>query len=237
MDGAKALILPSGATAGIGDIFGLLRLRGQLKEKAPLEPSLPEPLRARFVAARTALGKDAGRYEGWSPAWAGMLLQRDYFEQAGLRGGASVPGLARDAGRRHHVEVQRATHPAMPMLKSAVGQMRDEDKALTCLGGYLEAVEVAPDRYRRAAQGWATGDVRAAIDLPRGADICRELFTEEFTADSIKDEVDAIATALQAPGSGVAVVPLRQLLVKTGVLQQLKARGFEIVDPASLTEE
>jgi hypothetical protein len=237
MDGAKALILPSAATAGIGDIFGLLRLRGKLKEKASLEPSLPEPLRIRFAAARTAMGKDAGRYDGWSPVWAGMLLQRDYLEQAGLRGGASIPGLARDAGRRHHVEVQRATHPAMPVLRSAVDQMRDEQKALNCLGGYLESVETPPERYRRAARAWAVGEVRTAIDLPRGADICRELFTDEFTANSIRDEVAAIDTALQTPGSSVAVVPLRQLLVRSGVLAQLKAKGFEIVDPASLTDD
>lgn len=237
MEGAKALILPSAATAGLGDLFGLLRLRGQLKEKAPLESSLPEELRARFVAARTALGKDPGRYEGWSPVWAGGILQRDYLEQAGLRGGASVLGLVRDAGRRHHVEVERATHPAMPVLKSAVGQMKEEDKALACLAGYLEAVETPAERYRRAAQGWATGDVRAAIDLPPGGSVCNELFTEDFTAQSIRDEVEAITAALQTPGSSVAVAPLRQLLVRNGVLQQLKARGFEIVDPASLTDD
>jgi len=237
MEGAKALILPSGATAGIGDLFGLLRLRGKLKEKAPLEPSLPEPLRVRFVAARTALGKDAGRYDGWTPVWAGSILQRDYLDQAGLGGGPSIPRLAREAGRRHHVEVQRATHPAMPVLKNAVGQMQDEEKSLACLAGNLEAVELPPDRYRRAAKGWATGDVRTAIDLPRGASICNDLFTEDFTAQSIKDEVEAIAMALETPGSSVAVAPLRQMLVKNGVLQQLQARGFEIVDPASLTED
>ncbi len=237
MEGATALILPSAATAGLGDVFGLLRLRGQLKEKAPLETSLPEALRVRFVAARTALGKDPGRYEGWSPAWAGGILQRDYLEQAGLRGGASVLGLVRDSGRRHHVDVQRATHSAMPILKSAVGQMKEEDKALACLAGYLEAVETPPERYRRAAQGWATGDVRTAIDLPPGGSICNELFTEDFTAQSIKDEVEAITAALQTPGSSVAVAPLRQLLVRNGVLQQLKALGFEVVDPASLTDD
>jgi hypothetical protein len=125
----------------------------------------------------------------------------------------------------------------MPVLRNAVGQMQDEEKSLACLAGYLEGVEVPPDRYRRAARGWATGDVRAAIDLPRGGNVCNDLFTEDFTVQAIKDEVEAIAAALETPGSSVAVAPLRQLLVKNGVLEQLKARGFEIVDPASLTDD
>lgn len=236
LQGAKALILPSGASIGLGDIFPLLRLRGQLKDKDALEPSLPPELAARFAAARGALGKPASRYEGWTPVVAGRQLQQDYYAAWRLRGGTSVVDVAREAARGEKVEVERVVRRGLPVLKSAVQGMRDEDKALVCLAGYLDAVEVRPERYREAATAWARGEVGRAIDLPRGADVCRELFTEAFTTNSVSDQVDAIAAALQEPGAAVAIVPLRQLLLRNGVLQQLKARGFEIVDPAALTD-
>lgn len=233
---AETLILPSGATVSFSDVFSLLRLRGQLKEKSPLEASLPTALAARFAAARTALGKPADRYDGWTPVWAGRLLQQDYFDRWRLRGGASAVAEARAAASQAHVKVERVTRKALPVLKSAAQEMRQEDKALLCLGGYLEAVETPPQRYRSAATAWAQGEVRGAIDLPRGADICREAIMDEFASSSINDQVAAISEALESGGTAVAIVPLRQLLVRDGVLQRLKRRGFEIIDPANLVE-
>ncbi|MFL5297047.1 MAG: TraB/GumN family protein [Phenylobacterium sp.] len=236
MAGAKSLILPSAASVGIGDIFGLLRLRGELKEKQPLEPSLPPPLAKRFAAARESLGKDAGRYDGWSPVWAGRLLQQDYFNQWKLLGGASPTAVARNVARHASVQVARVVHKGMPVLRSAVQQMREDEKAQACLAGYLEAVEVRPERYRAAAKAWARGDIRKAIDLPRGSDVCRELFLDEFASASVSEQVEAISAALETPGTTVAIAPLRQLLIRNGVLQQLKARGFQITDPSTLAD-
>jgi hypothetical protein len=237
MDGAKALILPSQASIGLGDIFGLLRLRNELKGDEPLEKTLPEPIRVRFVAARTRLNKDAGRYAKWTPVRAGGMLMGDYDNENHFEGNATVFGPIRKWAGRYKVPLQRETYKGMPLLKSAVSQMNDEEKALACLSGYLDAVEQDPARYRAAAEGWARGDVRAAIDVIRGPDICNALFIDSYVQNSIRDQVNAISTALETPGKAIAVVPLRRMVVKDGVLEQLRAKGYEIVDPASLRDD
>jgi hypothetical protein len=236
LTGAKAVILPSGATIGIGDLFGLFRLRGKVREDQGLEPSLPPDLRARFVAARTALGKDEGRYAHWNPVVAGALLQNDFVDRWDLRSGGLVTREARALARKHGVPAQRTLHKAMPVLRSAVDEMKDEERAQACLAGALEAVEVDPARFRAAAEAWSVGRLREAIDLPRGGDVCRELIYGEFAQTTIDEQAAAISEALQTPGAAVAIVPLRQLLVKNGVLEQLKAKGYEIVDPSKPDE-
>lgn len=234
--GAKTLILPSGASVGLGDAFSLLRLRGELKQKTPLEQSVPPELAARFAVARTALGKPASRYDGWTPVWAGRLLRNDYYDHWKLDGGQAPERTARDLARRGRVKVEHVTHRFVPVLKSAAREMREEEKVAQCLEGNLENVETPPERYRAAAEAWARGDVRRALDVPKGGDICRELFMDAFVAASVTDQVEAISEALKTPGASVAVVPLRQLLLRDGVLEQLARRGYEITDPSELVD-
>jgi uncharacterized protein YbaP (TraB family) len=237
LDGAKALILPSQASIGLGDLFGLFRLRNELKGDEPLERTLPEPTRSRFVAARTRLDKDAGRYAKWTPVRAGGMLMSDYAAANRFEGSRSVSGQVRKWASRHKVPLQRETYKGMPLLKSAVSQMGDDEKALACLNGYLDGVEQDPARYRAAAEGWAKGDVRTAIDVIRGPDICNALFIDSYVQNSMRDEVNAISAALETPGKAVALVPLRNMVVKDGVLEQLRARGYEVIDPASLKDD
>jgi hypothetical protein len=236
MDGAKALIMPSQAAIGLGDLFGLLRLRNELKGDEPLEKALPEPTRSRFVAARTRLNKDAARYAKWTPVRAGGMLMGDYAAANRLEANGSVFGPVRKWAGRYKVPLQREIYKGMPLLKSAVGEMADDEKSLACLNGYLDGIEEDPARYRAAAEGWAKGDVRAAIDVIRGPDICNALFLDNYIQNSIRDEVNAIAASLETPGKAVAVVPLRNMVVKAGVLEQLRAKGYEVIDPASLRD-
>src|SRR5262249_8159804 len=108
---------------------------------------------------------------------------------------------------------------------------RSNARTLACVEGDLAAVEVTPARYLAAAQGWAAGDVRAAIDVPHGVDLCAEAMLEGFVRRATDDEVAAIVAALQRPGRSVALVPLRRLVVRGGVIEQLRARGFTVTDP------
>ena len=64
-------------TAKLGDAPALLKARKRVRTKTPLEETLPPALRARFVAARTRLGKPAGRYDDWQPLVAGLMLLGD----------------------------------------------------------------------------------------------------------------------------------------------------------------
>ena len=80
LDGARAIILPPRASVGMFDAgWFLLSYGGRLSlpRGQKLEAIMPDTMRARFVAMRTALGQDAGHYETDSPIRAAMRLQQD----------------------------------------------------------------------------------------------------------------------------------------------------------------
>jgi hypothetical protein len=52
-----------------------------------------------------------------------------------------------------------------------------------------------------------------------------------FDARVKADQVAAIEAALKKPGHAVAVVQLRPLLAKGGVLDQLRAKGYQVKTP------
>src|SRR5690606_15802790 len=79
LEGANAVILPFNeikvnALGVPGAAFNLLRLRSS----TPYEEKLPPDLKARFIAARTAMGKEAGDYRTGNGVAAGLLLVSNY---------------------------------------------------------------------------------------------------------------------------------------------------------------
>ncbi|NEX95071.1 TraB/GumN family protein, partial [Caulobacter sp. 17J65-9] len=86
------------------------------------------------------------------------------------------------------------------------------------------------------AEGWARGDVAAAIGAPRRSDRCLLLLSGgvELRKRALNDQTAAIANALNTPGHAVAVVPLRRLLAEDGVIAALKARGFKVISPGEI---
>ena len=75
------------------------------------------------------------------------------------------------------------------------------------------------------------GDVPAALAQQRGYEKCLASLPDgaDVTARAMRDTASTIATALGRPGHSVAVVNLRALLAKGGVLQDLQSRGFKVV--------
>ncbi len=97
----------------------------------------------------------------------------------------------------------------------------------------LTEVEAGAGRLQIAAQGWARGDVKAALTAERGYDRCRASAPAvgALIERGMADTATAIAGAMGKPGKTVAVVELRQLLARGGVLDRLRARGLRIETP------
>jgi hypothetical protein len=51
------------------------------------------------------------------------------------------------------------------------------------------------------------------------------------------DITAAILEALSEPGVSVALVPVRNLVVKAGVIARLRGQGFTVADPAALPDD
>jgi len=85
LDGPRAILMPPKANIGIVDIGWFLLMHGSelsLPRGQTLEQSLPDALRARFIAARDATGGDASDYRTDTPIRAAIRLQQDFMKKA-----------------------------------------------------------------------------------------------------------------------------------------------------------
>lgn len=232
LDGASSLIVDTrvNLTAGLRDIPALLRARAALRSKTPLEETLDPALRTRFVAARERLDKPAGRYAGWMPMMAGVLLVSDSRDR---RMTTSVTREVIAAAKARKVpRVEPARYKAVPFMQEALASLTPAVHR-QCLEGALADVETPPSRARAAAEGWARGDVAAALREPRSFEKCLLLMGggAQLWRRVADDDAGAIAEALKTPGHSVAIVGLRQLLADDGVVEKLQARGLRVIGP------
>lgn len=229
LDGAGALLVGPRLQAGLGDLFGLIGLWSQLRSKTPMEEGLTPPLAQRFAAERQRLGKGPEPYAHWRPFAAGLVLLRD----ARPEGSRDVGRQVRAEAGRKGVDVRSAgDYDLVPFARTALASFTQESEG-ACLSAALDDAEQGAEAYRKAAEGWARGDVAAALKAPRSFDRCLLLLAggPELWRRSTDDFADAIAQAASKPGHVVAVAPLRRLLAKDGLLDSLKARGLKVSGP------
>lgn len=229
LKGANAVIGGVSVGAGLRDVPALIKLRGQVRTKTPMEASLPTDLRARFVAARERIGRPAKRYEEWIPLVAGGRLVSDALGH----GWVSVEPQIREAAKKAKTKMRDAArYDALPVAKGMLAELTPRVQH-QCLAAALDDVDAGSAPARRAAEGWARGDVATAISAPRSFDRCLLLLSGgvDLRKRTIRDQTTAIAAALDTPGHSVAVINLRRLLAEDGVIAGLKARGLTVVGP------
>ncbi len=161
-------------------------------------------------------------------------MLHDFRKHAGVEENQPLAAARGLAGRKGVRVAPAAAYKAMPILKALAGDLTDAVN-LACLADSLQEIEAGSGRVQSAAQAWARGDVRGALTAERGFERCLASFPE-FTAQvrqTMADEAAAIGRDLQTPGVSVAVIPLRSLVARDGVLSQLAARGYEVRTPAS----
>lgn len=229
LTGANVLIVPVEPKAGLGDIPAFLRMRSRLKSHSPMEQGLPEPVRARFVTARAALGKPASRYAGWDPIFAGQILVNDFHDGAHATAKEPMATIRRLASRQGVPIRPAASFRVVGLLDPAIRNLTPE-VSRACLGEALDEVEAGQGALAGAGSAWARGDVPGVLAGPRGFATCL-LFLQggaAFWRQSMAEAADAVGAALAKPGHSVAVFQIRALLAEDGVLARLKARGFEV---------
>ncbi|MCC7266698.1 MAG: TraB/GumN family protein [Caulobacteraceae bacterium] len=228
--GASQIVLPfNEIKVGLADIPGsLLGLAGIRTRNMSAE--LAAPVRARFEAARAALGKDEDRYRHWKPFVAALMLVSDFRDSEKITAADPAKTIRRMAEARG-VKVVMKRYSAGPLIRSAARISPAGGQA--CMADALTEVEAGAARVRIAGEGWAAGDVRTALSQERGFERCLAAVpgAEAFKARLKAVQAAAIARALKTPGHAVAVVQLRPLLAQDGVLARLRAQGFKVLDP------
>ena len=235
LDGARELVLPPGATAGLGDVFGILVDPGHLLHLPPGETvrgDLPPALADRLEAAARTLGQNPAHYDHWRPVLAALMLMSDGDRH--YQAGGPFAGIA-DLARRRRVKLRPlATYKAMELLRGLAAT--PPQAAQACLVLATEAVERFPVDAPRRATAWASGDLKTlkAIEAATNTDACLDAapavaaLRDRAAADWAKE----FGRLVTAPGKTVAVIDLDSLTRKGGLLDQLKAQGLEVIGPA-----
>jgi uncharacterized protein YbaP (TraB family) len=236
MKGANAVLMPPQGKVGFfeGSWF-LLTSMGTLEQPdgTTLESTLPEPLKARFIATRKRIDEDADRYDEYLGGVAALRLESDYWDFAKLTPREPYGVIAHLASKAGTRADPVAEYPAMDVIK-AVPKMTPQAH-LRCLEFALSDIETQEAHATAAAQAWANGDLAGvkANYVETRLDDCfqQNSVYAAMRETAIGDMTKAIQAALDKPGRTVAVMPMGLLLRKGAVLERLEAAGLTVDGP------
>jgi uncharacterized protein YbaP (TraB family) len=211
----------------------LLMVRGGKR----LADVLPPDLHARFSAQRGKVTDDAGKWERYRPIIAAAFLQQAAFHQVNLSMRLDLGAALRILAKKHGVRVEEVKVAGVGDMLEALKTMSPATER-TCVEASLTTIESGLPRLIDRAQAWAGGNVERLQSLPepKEVDACRAaLDAGRGAADVIarirQTWLGEIEKYLQKPGTTIAVVNLDLLLERGGLLDELRAAGYEVDAP------
>ena len=202
-----------------------------------LKDVLPPDLHARFAVQRAKYTDDPNKWERFRPLIAAAFLQREAFHQVGLSTRLDIGAAVRTLAKEHKVRVEE-------MKIAGVSDVMDALKMLppatenACVAASLVTVERDLPRLLERAQAWASGNVEriARLREPAEVDACRAALDNgvgaaELIARMRRTWLAAIEKYLQSGGETLAVVNMDMLLEPGGLLDELRAKGYEVDAP------
>ncbi|UKK83580.1 TraB/GumN family protein [Sphingopyxis sp. BSN-002] len=231
-DRAQRVILGTKAKVSPGDILRLIFKGGGLV-KLPKGRVASDYLDAgqmkRLQALETRFDQDYARSNFLMTAFD-LLSKRLSFNRDTADDASDV---VRKAARQSKI-------PTQP-----VGEVRGEDMLdnlfaaapethIPCLEAAMTATEAGPDIVTARGEAWTRFDVPAVMANPLEEALgrCWPWTNDSFGPELRQQWVGAIRDATAQPGVTLAVVPLRILAEKDGVLDRLQAQGLPIDGPA-----
>ncbi|HEY5007532.1 MAG TPA: TraB/GumN family protein [Caulobacteraceae bacterium] len=230
LKGATVLIIEPQARGNIiglaGDLFGAAHA---MRSDTPLENSLPPPLRQHFVAIRSSIGQGPGKYAGWKPSAAGVILTNDVMKAQNLETGAAIKTVRHLAHSAGVHELPSGSYDGAPIIAAA--EQLNAAGQQTCLAAALHDIDQAQARVR-VAQDWSRG-----VQHPNPTDPADQACFNAMPALKnlndrlIGSEAQAIVDALKRPGHFVAVFDLGATVMPSGILDRLRAHGVAVSAP------
>lgn len=148
------------------------------------------------------------------------------------RGGDDAMDVIRRAARRARVSVRPVgTVRGDELIDSLI--TAPQSAHVPCVQAAIAAAEQGPDAARERAEDWRALRVADVVASPidRALNECWPWGDPEIAPQLRQQWAAAIETAMISPGVTMGVAPLRLLADEGGVLDGLKARGFEVVGP------
>ena len=202
-----------------------------------LKDVLPPDLHARFAAQRSNVTDDADKWERYRPIIAAAFLQQAAFHQVNLSMRLDLGAALRILAKKHGVRVEEVKVAGVSDMLEALKTMPATTER-TCVEASLSTVESGLPRLVERAQAWTSGNVERIESMPelKDVDACRNAL------DAGKGAVDVIGRIretwlenvekyLRSAGTTIAVVNLDLVLERGGLLDLLRAKGYEIDAP------
>jgi uncharacterized protein YbaP (TraB family) len=240
LDGANQVLVQKPFDIGIARILWLLiteRSVLMVGGGKRLKDVLPADLHARFAVQRAKFTTEPNKWERFRPLIAAAFLQQDAFHSVGLSGRLDIGASMRTLAKKHHV-------PVVEIKIAGVSDVLDVLKTLppatenACVEASLVTTETGLPRLVERAQAWANGNVELIEKLPEPAEVdaCRAaLDSASGSADLIslmrRTWLSVLEKSLQSGEVSVAVVNIDLLLEKGGLLDELRAKGYEVEAP------
>jgi len=208
-----------------------------LKGGKRLKDVLPPDLHVRFAAQRSKVTDDAGKWERYRPIIAAAFLQQAAFHRVNLSMRLDLGAAMRTLAKKHGVRVEEVKVAGVSDMLEALKTMSPAAER-TCVEASLTTIESGLPRLIDRAEAWASGNVERLESLPelKEVDACRTALDSGRGASDVIARIrqtwlGEIEEYLQKPGTTIAVVNLDLLLERGGLLDELRAAGYDYEAP------
>jgi len=202
-----------------------------------LKDVLPANLHERFSLQRAKFTSDSTKWERYRPIVATAFLQQAAFHQVGLSARLDLGAAVRALARKHGVRVEEVRIAGVGDLLDALKTMQPATEN-TCVEASLVTIESGLPRLIDRAQAWATGNVERIENLhePAEVDACLAALDSGSAAGDLIARVhrtwlESFEGRLRSGGTTLAVVNMDMLLGRGGLLDDLRAKGYEVDVP------
>jgi uncharacterized protein YbaP (TraB family) len=202
-----------------------------------LKDVLPAELHARFATQRAKYTSDPNKWERFRPLIAAAFLQQAAFHQVGLSTRVDLGAAMRTLAKKHHVQVEEIKIAGVSDVMDALKTLPPATEN-TCVAASLVTIESDLPRLVDRAQAWANGNVERIEKLrePAEVDACRAALdagvgAADLIARMRRTWLSTIEAHLENGGVTIAVMNIDMLLEPGGVLDELRAKGYEVDAP------
>jgi uncharacterized protein YbaP (TraB family) len=202
-----------------------------------LKDVLPPELHARFAAQRSKVSDDDSKWERYRPLIAAAFLQQAAFHKVNLSMRLDLGAALRELAKKHGVRIEEVKVAGVSDMLEALKTMPPATER-TCIEASLSTVETGLPRLVDRAQAWSNGNVERIENTPelKEVDACRNALDAGKGASDVIGRIrqtwlENIEKYLRSAGTTIAVVNLDLMLERGGLLDQLRAKGYEIEAP------
>jgi uncharacterized protein YbaP (TraB family) len=202
-----------------------------------LKDVMPADMHIRFAAQRAKYTDDPSKWERFRPLIAAAFLQQAAFHQVGLSTRVDMGAAMRTLAKNHGVRIEEVKIAGVNDVLEALKTMPPATEN-ACVEASLVTVESDLPRLLDRAQAWAGGNIERIQQLPEPAEVdaCRAALDAgpgpaDLIARMRATWLAAFEKYLQGRGSTIAVVNFDMLLEPGGLLDELRAKGYQVDAP------